>query len=245
MSTHIEKCKILFRGQRFSELDQFLETMQSGYEQGNISELVLTETFNVFCSVDPSYETKLEAYLLVYPNSYSANLAYGIYCIEYGWTKRGYDFADKLSETQIRGFIAYLQLADEHLRRSLQHAKKPILSYVQLMIIAMGIGEQQDGDKLNFYRAGLECAPDCLGVRKQYLRTLRVQWGGSFKEMSDFVSDKEHTKLSRQNYSQFIASKHFIDAHYYFVIERHTPYLLVALVKGLFRLTHAKILSLT
>lgn len=235
MSKSTEKCEELFRGHRFAELDQFLEQTQSAYEHGKISELALTEIFNVFCSVDASFEPGLEEYIQVFPNSYSANLAYGIYCIEYGWTKRGYDFADKLNDEQIKGFLSYLQIADQHLRRSVALTTKPILSYVQLMIIAMGIGEQEDGDKEKFYRAALACAPDCLGIRKQFLRTLRPQWGGSFKEMYAFIKNKEHSILSRSNYSLFIASKHFIDAHYYFVIERRMINVLFAVIKGCFR----------
>lgn len=244
MNNEIEHCLDLLHGHKFDDLDRFLCKTQSEFEHGNISEIKLTEIFSTFCSTEAWLEPVLKAYIDHSPNSYTSNLAYGIYCIEYGWTKRGYDFADKLSENQITGFASYLQVANEHLRLSLMLTEKPILSYVQLMIIAMGIGEQTEGDKLRFYQSALECQPDCLGIRKQFLRTLRPQWGGSFEEMSDYVSDTQHLILSPSNYSLFLASKHFIDAHYYYVIEPQMFQMVIAVIKGGMRSGLARVQSL-
>ena len=225
-------CIELLRARKFDQLDQILQTAQQNFEKGSFSETQLTKLFGNFCSVDESLLPLLDDYLAKFPSSYASHLALGIYYVEYGWSKRGYDFAEKLNGEQIYGFMEFLGHANVHLTRSVELTKTPILSLVQLMIIAMGIGEQDQGDKRKFYQAALDCYPPCLGIRKQYLRTLRPQWGGSLVEMDAFTADPQHNILPKHLYLEFVASKYFIEFHYHLVIDKNIAKALWALLKG-------------
>ncbi len=174
----------------------------------------------IFCSVDESLCAPIDEYVLRYSGSYSARLAHGIFYIEYGWTKRSYAFASELSEHQIHGFVECLNLAHESLAISLGLTRNPVLSYVQLLIIAMGLGEEKVVEQ-NLYCKALELSPESLLIRKQYLRNLRPQWGGSLEEMRKFSAKSQHKILSNADYVELIASKYYILNHYYMAVDTH------------------------
>lgn len=220
------------RAYQFDELNQILNDTQLDFEEGKITEEQLHQLFSTFCICDESICAPLDEYVLRYPSSYSARLAHGIFYVEYGWSKRSYAFANELSEGQIHGFVNCLNLAQESLTVSLGLTRKPILSYVQLLIIAMGLGEEKFVEK-NLYHQALESGPKSVLIRKQYLRNLRPQWGGSLEEMQNFSARSRHEALSTADYLELIASKYFILNHYYMVIDTQALRSIFEFIRGI------------
>lgn len=222
MQNRAENLLTHLRAYQFFELDQILNNTQLDFEEGKITEAQLNQTFSAFCSEDESLCAPLDEFVLRYPSSFAARLAYGIFYIEYGWTKRGYAFASELSEHQVHGFVDCLKLAHESLTVSLGLTRSPLLSYVQLLIIAMGLGEEKIVEQ-TLYQKALKASPKSLLVRKQYLRNLRPQWGGSLEEMRKFTTRSRHEVLLKSDYVELIASKYYILNHYYMAVDTQIP----------------------
>lgn len=205
----------LLKSQKYLKLDDELNTLQSQFESGETSEQELIDTYKTFEAKDESIESCLNEWVEFYPQSYPAHLARGSYLVGLGWQQRGHSRAMDVSENQWGSMYGSFSQAYKDLESSIHLTTKPLLSFIHLMNIEMTAGGENKNENIeSLYSSALHCQPNSFEARKQKLRTIRPEWGGSVKQMEAFSSDKSHTLLSDEHQTELKAFRHFYEGHW-------------------------------
>ncbi len=177
----------LLREAHFAELDARMSAVQADYRRGRIDELALLAAFRPFGDADPALAAPYDAWVKAYPKSYVAHLAQGEYEVHVARVARGGAYAAMTSAAQMAAMDAANQRATRALRASLALDERPILSYSLLIDLTRHHGDDDYARKL--LDAGLKLDAHGYILRLRYMTTLESRWGGSVREMRDFLSE--------------------------------------------------------
>lgn len=184
----------LFRDGRYDILDRELNDIQKKYEAGKISDETLENYFSIFFSPYPEAEGKLDAWVKAYPGSYAALQGRCSYFLETAGTARGDKFIKDTSAKELQGMALYLKRAAADCTAAEPLVKKPVLAYKNLIQIA----EMGGADATPRQMLGLAnlADPKNVVVRAQYMHSLEPHWGGSLKQMQDFLAQAKLAGVS-------------------------------------------------
>ncbi|WP_334158752.1 DUF4034 domain-containing protein [Oryzomicrobium sp.] len=196
---HPQEILALLHDQKFNELDTWLNTIQSLYEQGRLNEQSLWKTQRVFAmDNDQDSEIIFNSWIEKFPKSYAAHVARGFYYEGNGWRSRGSQY---ISETPAHRLVQ-MNIFFRKARTSFEEAKKltakPIAALTGLLTISATEGEKTQRD--NILDEILKLAPNSLTPRKEYLGFIQPKWGGSYVEMEVFIySSKKYLSENQAN----------------------------------------------
>lgn len=178
----------LLRAGQFEELEARLTTYQESFETGGVAEEVVEIAFFVFANSDPRLESRLAQWIQLFPDSYAAPLARGVYYWHLAWRTRGTRFAQETSELSFTEMQDYLALSDSDLELAIRLNGKLSIAYAYRIGIAM-LGPRNLARKRSILEAGLEAVPKSAVIRYRYLFALLPWWDGSLEKIDDFITD--------------------------------------------------------
>ena len=176
----------LLRAGRFEELEARLTTYQEGFETGGIAEEIVEIAFFVFANSDPRLESMLAQWIQLFPDSYAAPLAKGIYYWHLAWRTRGSRLAQETSELSFTEMRDYLALSDSDLELAIRLNEKLSIAYAYRIGIAM-LGPRNHRQRRSILEAGLETVPKSAVIRYRYLFALLPWWDGSLEKIDNFI----------------------------------------------------------
>ena len=93
-----------------NQLENSLNTAQLQFENGDITEYELRNTFRPFYSLDALVEKNLKDWVASSPKSYIAHLALGIYYKRLGEVVRGHKYISETPQKNIDEMTRYFKL---------------------------------------------------------------------------------------------------------------------------------------
>lgn len=178
---------------RYAELDRLMQQVQDQYRKGAISDEQLLAAFRAFYIRDPKQTPYFDKWVEQRPKSYVAHLARGIHLKYVGMEARGNKFISQTSREQLDGMMQAFKPAIADLRASMALDAKPLLSFHHLIDIGNFLGLREMNRDL--IRATENVDPKNFVVRYKFLLTLQSRWGGSVKEMQEFVDECKRVGL--------------------------------------------------
>lgn len=168
----------------YAQLDKEMNQIQHEYEEGLRNDINLLHLSYAFYDTDPALETKFNEWIEMYPQSYAARTARGIYLRRIARTARGTAYVHETPKKQIDTMQYYLDLAMEDLQQSLLLSKKPLLTHYNILCIARLLGQRLLGNET--LKVACKIDPKNFIIRYKYMGMLQTRWGGSLQEMQLF-----------------------------------------------------------
>jgi TPR repeat protein len=109
------------------------------------------------------------------------------------WAVRGANYISDTPASQIEAMKNYLTRARPDLSASLTLTDKPYLSALYLLNFAMLDGTA--AERRQWFERGTSIDPDNSMVRLRYMFSLRPRWGGSYREMQEFLEQCERQNV--------------------------------------------------
>ena len=178
----------------FQSVETRFSTVQSEFEKGRITEFDLLDTYKVFYQREDNHRSELNAWVKAYPKSPSAYLARGVYFRKLGEFKRGTNYISQTSPENVQYMTQMFDLAKKDLEAALQLNPRSYLAVLHLLNIAQFEGN--DGAADRYLRLGNSLLPSNFLVRARYLIHLTPRWGGSYRQMDQFISQCRTDGLS-------------------------------------------------
>ncbi len=179
-------CSLLYAGQ-YDVLDQRLNTYQADYEKKVGGERALVIAFAALHVPDPDLEPHFVQWTKAYPDSYAANLSYGIFKFTMGLAWRGEKNSSDTSPEKLANMDSYLAKARQSLGLSLRLTEKPLVTYTNLIQISRYIGAASHAKY--WLGQATESDPRCVEPRRAFMTTLLPNWEGSYEEMREFAAE--------------------------------------------------------
>jgi tetratricopeptide (TPR) repeat protein len=185
----------LLNTERFAELDVRFSAIQANYRDNVISDEQLRNAFRVFYDTDVALQFKYDAWVTKFPKSYVAHLARGVYYRKSGQNRRGGEFIAKTTDSQLQGMDAAFALAMQDLKVSATLDRRPLLTYLNEMSIAIFEGDTREIRAL--LDESLRVDPQNVIMRHEYMMSLEPRWGGTVEQMSAFLEESRNAGLSK------------------------------------------------
>jgi tetratricopeptide (TPR) repeat protein len=175
---------------QFDWLETTYTGLQNGYENGQLSDEILNDAFEVFGSGFTSIGQGCASWLQEKPDSYVAHVALATWLMNKGFDERGTGSAAAVTLRGWAGLHSLTQQATELLTQSLGLTARPIRSYCLLGRIDWVAGDCRDphDPPPEWYRGALRCDPRSLVARRIRLQSMQPHWGGSESQMLHFVN---------------------------------------------------------
>jgi len=183
----------LLSSNQFADLDRRFSAIQTGYRNGTVTDLELRAAFRAFYATDTELESKYDAWITRFPNSYVAHLARGIYYKKVGEERRGPASFSETTAEQLRGMEAALGKASQDLHASVALDAKPVLTYFYALAVANYLGDK--GEVRELLAQSTKVDPGNVIVRECYLQTIEPRWGGSIEQMYAFLDESRKAGL--------------------------------------------------
>jgi tetratricopeptide (TPR) repeat protein len=184
----------LLNSGKFVELDARFSAVQAEYRNGVISDEQLRDAFRVFYDTEPALRVQYDAWVAKFPKSYASHLARGIYYKKVGEMRRGGKFISETTDDQLRGMNDGFANAIRDLKISEALDKRPLLTYLNEMSIALYDGDEPEIRAL--LQQSLTVDPQNVIVRHNYMGSLKPRWGGSVEQMTAFLEESRNAGLS-------------------------------------------------
>lgn len=177
----------LLHNRQYQELEKRLSDAQDGYENGEVSDIVVMLAFDALANSDPAHEELLNEWVESMPNSYIALAARGIYFADVGWSLRGSAYAGETSDEQFAGMRGFHAHAISDLQNALNRNPRLIVGYAEIISLSKSSGKR--ALRKDTLEKALEIDPASYAVRKSHLFGLMPRWGGSYEEIEQFIAD--------------------------------------------------------
>lgn len=184
----------LLKARDFKNLESATKQIQSKFENGELSEIELRNTYRQFYNLDQETLDKVQEWKSKFPASYAAHLIRGTYFKRKGFDAREDKYISEIPQENIEKMHQYHEIAKIELNTSLKLTRKPFLSVFHLLEIS-----QSDGDKktsLALLASGNKMLHSNTLVRNRFIRSLEPRWGGSYAQMKDFVAKSKAEGVS-------------------------------------------------
>lgn len=170
----------------YEKLEAATIELQSEFENGELSEIELRNTYRQFYDLNRQTLQNLDEWKRKYPDSYSAHLIKGTFLKRMGFKIRGENYISQTPKQSIDTMKQYHEEAENELLASLKLTKKPLLSIFHLLDICKARGDRTTA--LALEKSANEMLSDNTLVRNRYFTSLAPRWGGSYEEMRDFIA---------------------------------------------------------
>jgi len=169
-------------------LDEYYSHQQQDYEAGRISDERLYASFRKLYEDSLDNQASFDRWVQTFPNSYAAVLARGVYFYRMAWAVRGDKHLTDTPTQRIEAMKNWLGRARPELLASLKLTRKPYLSTLYLLNAAMLRGSAEE--RRRWYEEGMAIDPSNALIRYRYMFSLRPRWGGSYRQMEDFLAQQ-------------------------------------------------------
>ena len=183
---------------RYAQLERYLGGLHRSYEQGTIDDVALMSTYRMFYEADPALKPYYDEWIRLYPDSYPARLARGIFEKYLGREAAGEHSLNELSGARVEAVNDAFEAAREDLNASLAMDAHGVVSYVHLIDLAkegpgalIGLSARR-----KVLDEALERNPLSFVIRRKYLGTLESRRGHSTAEMQKFFNEVAHSRLA-------------------------------------------------
>ena len=170
-------------------------TLQKEFEKGEATEYDLLDAYKAFYQRDDIYRPELNNWIKSYPNSSSAYLARGVYYRKLGEFRRGTNYISQVPSENIAYMEKMFTLAKQDLEMSLRLDPRSYLAALHLLNIAQFEGDDRAAEK--YLALGNAAFPSNFILRARYLIHLTPKWGGSYKDMKNFINKCQDQGLSQ------------------------------------------------
>ncbi len=170
----------------YAALDEYYSHQQRDFEEGRIPDDKLYASFRRLYQDSLDNAGLYDHWVEAYPRSYAAVLARGVYAYRMAWAVRGEMYIRDTPSGQIESMKNWLSRARPDLLASLKLTDKPYLSTLYLLNVAMLQGSAEE--RRQWYERGMAIDPGNSLIRYRYMFSLRPRWGGSYKEMEDYLA---------------------------------------------------------
>ncbi|MGO9804395.1 MAG: hypothetical protein ACLPTM_15530 [Steroidobacteraceae bacterium] len=178
----------------YAALEQYYSERQRSYEAGTLSDQALYASFHRLYEDSLDNEGYFDRWMQSFPTSYAAVLARGAYLYRMAWAVRGDKYLSETSGDRVQSMENWLARSRPDLLASLKLTDKPYLSTLYLLNVAMLDGTASE--RRNWYEQGTALDPANSLLRYRYMFSLRPRWGGSYRQMEDFLRQCEQQQLS-------------------------------------------------
>lgn len=185
----------LLKSKRYAELERHYAARQQSYEAGAISEETVYGEFRELYEDAAGNERYFNGWVNAFPKSYSARMSRGTYFYRMGSYVRGTQFIAQTPRAQLAQMNQYLTKARADLKASLEMSKKPYLSALFMLNVANLSGTQEE--RRHWLDVGNALDPRNVLLRVRYMTTLQPRWGGSHREMREFLDECARQKLPK------------------------------------------------
>lgn len=170
---------------KFDELTKYVEELQRDFEGDPAKEAWMTQAGDAFHTADTSLDEKLDAWVAASPGSFAPYFARGSHRVGVGYARRGAKFVKDTPKADLDAMRATLDLAEKDLAKALELRPRAIDAVSRQIALYAAEGRDVEMDRA-VALATKRCAP-CLGVRVQYMFSIRPRWGGSYDLMRAFA----------------------------------------------------------
>ena len=190
----------LLQSERFGELDWRFAAIQFAYKSHFATDEELRAAFRVFYNPDATLAPKYHSWVSMFPKSYVARLARGIYYAYVGEAFRGKQSRDETPSDRLNAADTAYEKAKVDLEASFALDPKPLLSYMHAMTITQEQGDLE-GSRSLLERAVLIDADNYI-ARAKYMTVIETRWGGSQTMMQEFLRECRRARLSEVQMQQ-------------------------------------------
>lgn len=166
-------------------VERYYSRTQRQFESGKLNDRQLYARFRKLYQDSAADERYFNGWVRRYPRSYSARVARGGYLYHMAWFVRGDDPTAQTTTRQFAGMESYLARARADLRASLKMTRKPYLSVLYLLNIAILDGSLSA--RRYWLKQGDAIDPDNFRVKLRYMFGLRPRWAGSYTQMIRYL----------------------------------------------------------
>ena len=176
------------RNENFEFLNEKIEALNKSSYEDLMYEMMIDGLLEVFDRSDLSLEPHFNAWVNHSPKAWQAYLSRGAYYAACGWQQRGADWARNTSDRQLKGMRHYHKKAKTDLEHSLTLKPGLVPAYTYLIKIAK-TSLFSDTQAKGLIDAAIKSCPGTYSARMAYFRNLLPRWGGSIREMEDFLEE--------------------------------------------------------
>ena len=191
------------KAKNFAVVEKEFSELQQRFERGAASEYELLDAYKAFYLREDAYRAELDGWIKSYPNSSSAYLARGVYFRKLGEFRRGGAYISKVPQENLSYMEKMYALAKQDLSQSLKLNPRSYLAVLHLLNIAQFQGD--DVAAARYLSVGNEIFPTNFIVRARYLIHLTPRWGGSYREMEEFVNKCRAEGVPQDKINMFLA----------------------------------------
>jgi tetratricopeptide (TPR) repeat protein len=173
---------------KFEFLNKKIESIYNSSYEDLMYEVEIDLALDVFERSDPALEKHFNAWVEQSPREWQPYLARGSYYFSCGWQERGNDWARNTADQQFRGMYHYLKKAKADFEYALTLKPGLVPAYTYLIRIAK-TSLFNDQEARGLIDSAIASCPGIYSARMEYFRNLLPRWGGSIREMEDFLKE--------------------------------------------------------
>ncbi|MCF6243439.1 MAG: DUF4034 domain-containing protein [Sulfurovum sp.] len=175
----------LLEDKKYNILEEKLNILQVAYENDASRERKLLYALTSFKNSDPLLENKLALWLREKPDSIFSHLAYGMYHVHLGWLSRGSRWSTDTTSQQFAKMRGHFREAKDQLTWVVDKNPKLSIAYAGLISVETAVRVK----KKQLFEEAIKHNPLSSVIRTTYLVGLLPKWGGSYKEIEDFLGE--------------------------------------------------------
>lgn len=189
----------LAKSRRFHDLERRLSAMQIAFENGTLSEARVYAAFGAFAHADPALERPLTEWIRLYPDSYAAQLARGIYFKHLGLVVRGEAWARRTAPRRFELMHRYFRRALADLTSALSTNARLAPAYGALISV-YGTSGRFDRAKTVFRRAQKHMK-NARGPLVTLAHYAQPKWSGNRAELEAVLKRAEDPNNRDRRYT--------------------------------------------
>lgn len=174
----------LLVNQQYKELQEETQKLITGLNEEETIELLST-----FSRTTPVAEAYFSGWIDAYPNSYLAYYARAEYYWSVAWSKRGSDYAAKLTQEQREDFKKYSEMSVNDSSHSISLKPGFCPAHSKKLLANIGLTDKSTHSHQAIFETAKSACPDSFSVHRAYLRYLLPRWFGSKEQMRTFIDD--------------------------------------------------------
>lgn len=203
----------LLKKRQYRKLDRQLANVQTRYENGEVSDIVVMLAFDALANSDPEHEALLNEWVEEMPESYVARAARGIYLVDVGWSHRGGGYARNTSSQQFRAMRIYHRHALADLVNAVERNPQLVIAYAEIISLSKANSDDEVLEKA--LADAMAADPRAYSVRKAYFFSLMPRWGGSYQQIDKFTEDTRRHAEANPDLKPLLGFKDYVKAFNY------------------------------
>jgi len=179
-------CDTELQKNNYQQASANLKVLHENYEKDKTQESKLWWYLDCYVQNNLNIDKHLNDWIKNEPNDPFAYLARGIYFHNLAGKKRGDKWIHETSKQQINGFTYYSDLAISDLENVIKFRPKTQSAYWYLIEVENG-KTGISNVVTAYFTQGQTLNTSSYVLMRHYLMSLRPRWGGSYKQMNEFI----------------------------------------------------------